>query len=60
MDLPQQAPDKKKTESVDEHNRFAVFVTYVEIYNNAMYDLLKDVPKEGTRSKLVAFVCDRG
>jgi kinesin family protein 23 len=60
MDLPQQAPDNTKTESVDEHNTFAVFVTYVEIYNNAMYDPLEDVPKEGTRSKLAVFVCDRG
>lgn len=27
---------------VDQDNAYAVFVTYVEIYNNSVYDLLED------------------
>lgn len=33
---------------VDEDNGYAVFVTYIEIYNNSVYDLLED---EEVRSK---------
>jgi kinesin family protein 23 len=60
MDLPERTPDNTKIEIVDEDNTYAVFVTYVEIYNNAVYDLLEDVPDEATRSKLVVSVCERG
>jgi kinesin family protein 23 len=57
-DLLQRTPDNTKIESVEEDNTYAVFVTYVEIYNNAVYDLLEDMPEDATRSKLV--VCERG
>lgn len=29
--------------SVEEDNAFAVFITYVEIYNNNVYDLLENL-----------------
>jgi kinesin family protein 23 len=47
----QRAPDNTKIENVDEDNTYAVFVTYVEIYNNAVYDLLEDIPEDTVRSK---------
>ncbi|XP_028399319.1 kinesin-like protein KIF23 [Dendronephthya gigantea] len=35
-------PDCFKFDDVDEDNGYAVFVSYVEIYNNFIYDLLED------------------
>lgn len=29
-------------EGIDEDNTYAIFVSYVEVYNNAVYDLLED------------------
>ncbi|CAI8044875.1 Kinesin-like protein KIF23, partial [Geodia barretti] len=38
-------PDQRKvTEGVDEDSQYAVFVSYVEIYNNYAFDLLEDTP----------------
>ena len=31
---------------VDEDNGYAVFVSYVEIYNNFIYDLLEDAKQD--------------
>jgi kinesin family protein 23 len=50
-DLNQRIPDDTKVESVVEDNTYAVFVTYVEIYNNAVYDLLEEIPEDVIRSK---------
>jgi kinesin family protein 23 len=36
---------------VDEDNTYAVFVTYVEVYNNAVYDLLEDVTEDTLKSE---------
>ena len=36
--------DTTRVESVEEDNNYAVFVSYVEIYNNYTYDLLEDLP----------------
>jgi len=49
--LPQRTADTTKIDNVDDDNTYAVFVTYVEIYNNAVYDLLEDVPEDTLRSK---------
>uniref|UniRef100_A0A1B6F0N8 Kinesin-like protein n=1 Tax=Cuerna arida TaxID=1464854 RepID=A0A1B6F0N8_9HEMI len=52
-------PEETKIEDIDEDNMYAVFVTYVEIYNNCVYDLLDDNFEElatkhkGPQSKLV-------
>lgn len=35
-------PDPTKIEGVDEDNGYAVFVSYCEIYNNYVYDLLEE------------------
>lgn len=34
--------NESQTVQVDQDNVYAVFVTYVEIYNNSVYDLLED------------------
>ena len=49
--LSQRTADSTKIQNVDDDNTYAVFVTYVEIYNNAVYDLLEDVPEDTLRSK---------
>lgn len=36
-------PEVTQVGGLDEDNAFAVFVSYVEIYNNYVYDLLEDV-----------------
>lgn len=33
-----------KVENVEEDNNYAVFVSYIEIYNNYIYDLLEELP----------------
>lgn len=33
---------------IDEDNMYAVFITYVEVYNNSVYDLLEDGPPQKT------------
>ncbi|KAL0278485.1 UNVERIFIED_CONTAM: hypothetical protein PYX00_000301 [Menopon gallinae] len=40
--LYNRTPDDGKIDSVDEDNMYAVFVTYIEIYNNNVHDLLDD------------------
>ncbi|CAB3977560.1 kinesin KIF23 [Paramuricea clavata] len=39
-------PDCSKFHDVDEDNGYAVFVSYVEIYNNFIYDLLEDAKQD--------------
>ena len=36
--------DPTAVESVEDDNNYAVFVSYIEIYNNYVYDLLDDLP----------------
>ena len=36
--------DSAKIEDVDEDNSYTVFVSYIEIYNNYVYDLLEELP----------------
>jgi kinesin family protein 23 len=50
-DISQRIPDGTKIESVTGYNNYAVFVTYVKIYNNPVYDLLEDAPTDTIRSK---------
>ncbi|XP_017269667.1 kinesin-like protein KIF23 isoform X2 [Kryptolebias marmoratus] len=40
-----------KCESVDEDCCYSVFVSYIEIYNNYIYDLLEDAPFDPIRPK---------
>ena len=35
-------PDGRKFGNIDEDNSYAVFVSYIEIYNNYVYDLLEE------------------
>ncbi|XP_033624809.1 kinesin-like protein KIF23 isoform X1 [Asterias rubens] len=37
-------PDTNRIGTVDEDNNYAVFVSYIEIYNNYIYDLLEEQP----------------
>ncbi|NXJ20486.1 KIF23 protein, partial [Dicrurus megarhynchus] len=43
--------DHCKVEEVDEDNVYGVFVSYIEIYNNYIYDLLEEVPFESIKPK---------
>uniref|UniRef100_A0A2C9JIG8 Kinesin-like protein n=1 Tax=Biomphalaria glabrata TaxID=6526 RepID=A0A2C9JIG8_BIOGL len=36
--------DPTKVDTVEEDNNYAVFVSYIEIYNNYVYDLLEELP----------------
>lgn len=40
-----------KSDNVDEDCCYSVFVSYIEIYNNYIYDLLEDAPFDPIRSK---------
>uniref|UniRef100_A0A8C7LY04 Kinesin-like protein n=1 Tax=Oncorhynchus mykiss TaxID=8022 RepID=A0A8C7LY04_ONCMY len=40
-----------KCEGVDEDSCYSVFVSYIEIYNNYIYDLLEDAPIDPIRPK---------
>uniref|UniRef100_A0A6Q2YIW3 Kinesin-like protein n=1 Tax=Esox lucius TaxID=8010 RepID=A0A6Q2YIW3_ESOLU len=40
-----------KCEGVDEDSCYSVFVSYIEIYNNYIYDLLEEVPCDPIRAK---------
>ncbi|XP_069030580.1 kinesin-like protein KIF23 [Embiotoca jacksoni] len=43
-----------KSESVDEDCCYSIFVSYIEIYNNYIYDLLEDAPFDPIRPKWLA------
>lgn len=46
--------DVSNLDGIDEDNMYAVFVTYVEVYNNSVYDLLEDGPIQKTlQTKIV-------
>nr|CAD7567848.1 unnamed protein product [Timema californicum] len=44
-------PDTTKITQLNDDNTFGVFVTYVEIYNNGIYDLLEDISDDILRNK---------
>jgi len=45
-------PEPRKVEGgVDEDSSYCVFVSYIEIYNNYVYDLLEDVPIDPLKAK---------
>ncbi|EDO32926.1 predicted protein [Nematostella vectensis] len=37
-------PEERRIDNIDEDNGYAVFVSYIEIYNNFVYDLLDESP----------------
>ncbi|NXI38034.1 KIF23 protein, partial [Galbula dea] len=43
--------DHCRVEEVDEDNVYSVFVSYIEIYNNYIYDLLEEAPFEPIKPK---------
>lgn len=43
-DLAMSSSDVSKIMGINEDHQYSVFVTYVEIYNNSVYDLLDDCP----------------
>ena len=50
-DIQLREPDTTRVDLLSDDNAFAVFVTYVEIYNNSVYDLLEDIPDDMLRNK---------
>ncbi|KAK3876291.1 hypothetical protein Pcinc_018919 [Petrolisthes cinctipes] len=53
----QRIPDISRIDDIDEDNVFSIFVSYVEIYNNYIYDLLEYVqevgPSRGLQTKII-------
>lgn len=46
--------DVTTLDGIDEDNMYSVFVTYIEVYNNSVYDLLEEGPVQKTlQSKIV-------
>uniref|UniRef100_A0A336KG56 Kinesin-like protein n=1 Tax=Culicoides sonorensis TaxID=179676 RepID=A0A336KG56_CULSO len=43
----QASTDAEILNGIDEDNMYAVFVTYVEVYNNSVFDLLEETPVQG-------------
>ncbi|XP_019333376.2 kinesin-like protein KIF23 isoform X9 [Alligator mississippiensis] len=43
--------DHCKVEEVDEDSVYSVFVSYIEIYNNYIYDLLEEIPYDPIKPK---------
>ncbi|XP_069767804.1 kinesin-like protein KIF23 isoform X4 [Narcine bancroftii] len=44
-------PEHCKAEGVDEDSVYSLFVSYIEIYNNYLYDLLEEVPPDPIKPK---------
>ena len=45
-------PESRRIQKdVDEDSGYAVFVSFVEIYNNYVYDLLEDSPTDPIKAK---------
>lgn len=42
-----------KADGVDEDSSYSVFVSYIEIYNNYIYDLLEDTQEDAIKPKWV-------
>ncbi|XP_067136439.1 kinesin-like protein KIF23 [Centruroides vittatus] len=51
LDWSQRIPGDDKILDVDSDNGYAVFVSYIEIYNNYIYDLLEDIPIDPIKPK---------
>lgn len=46
--------DPSALDGINEDNMYAVFITYIEVYNNSVYDLLEDTPVQRTlQSKII-------
>ncbi|XP_078386218.1 kinesin-like protein KIF23 isoform X3 [Cetorhinus maximus] len=44
-------PEHCKAEGVDEDSVYSLFVSYIEIYNNYLYDLLEEMPPDPIKPK---------
>lgn len=45
--------DPSALDGINEDNMYAVFITYIEIYNNSVYDLLEDTPVTPDQRKII-------
>lgn len=52
-DLVMSNSDISRIEGVVEDNQYAVFVTYVEIYNNSVFDLLEEGSSKSLSTKMI-------
>lgn len=43
--------DSTKGDGVDEDSSYSVFVSYIEIYNNYIYDLLEETQEDAIKPK---------
>ncbi|XP_042221887.1 kinesin-like protein KIF23 [Homarus americanus] len=51
QDIPHRIPDGSRVHTLIEDNKYAVFVTYIEIYQNYIYDLLEQLPTTSSSSR---------
>uniref|UniRef100_T1J4H1 Kinesin-like protein n=1 Tax=Strigamia maritima TaxID=126957 RepID=T1J4H1_STRMM len=51
VEIEDRIPDLTKVDAVEEDNSYAVFVSYIEIYNNYVYDLLDESPIDPIKPK---------
>lgn len=51
-DILRLSETRKVEGAVDEDSNYAVFVSYIEIYNNYVYDLLEDLPFDPIKPRL--------
>lgn len=42
-----------KTDAIDEDSCYSIFVSYIEIYNNYIYDLLEETQEDAIKPKWV-------
>lgn len=50
-DILERSRDSSRVPYLDEDNMYSVFVTYVEVYNNNVYDLLEDMYGDSARPR---------
>lgn len=48
--------DDTRINGIEEDNSYAVFITYIEVYNNSVFDLLENISETDVCSKYVSFV----
>lgn len=56
MDFLRRISDVEKIKNIVEDNTYAVFVTFVEIYNNSVYDLLDETLTDGFNTRFILYI----
>lgn len=43
--------EASKADGVDEDSSYSIFISYIQIYNNYIYDLLEETQEDAIKSK---------